>query len=92
MDANQIQNNIRHSRQLRQAANTYNVFAGITALLAIASYVGAASALKDKEHVSFAALLAIGIWNNLITTYSLAQSYKTSKKALEILKHNTKEK
>lgn len=94
MDIKQTQENIKLSNALLQQSREYNGLAALTTMAAIASYVGAAVCIDQREQAGTIAFLAIGVLNNLVTAWAVAQSYKKSRAAMNALKHdiNTKAK
>ena len=84
----QIQENIKHSKELRKQQMKYNGFATLTALSAIASYVASAVTIEQKEHAWTIAFLVAAVINNLAAIYCMAQSRQKGKQAMRALMHN----
>ena len=85
----QIQENIKHSKELRKQQMKYNGFATLTTLSAIASYVASAVTIEQKEHAWTIAFLAIGAINQIAAFYCMGKSYQKGKQAMQALMHNT---
>jgi len=84
-----INQNIKHSKELRKQQMKYNGFATLNTLSAIASYVASAVTIEQKEHAWTIAFLVTAVINNLAAIYCLAQSSQKGKQAMQALMHNT---
>ena len=91
-NTDKINQNIQKSKKLRKQQMTYNGFATLTALSAIASYSASAVTIEQQEHTCAIAFLAAAIVNNLASIYCLVQSNKKGRAAMDVLKHNIKTK